>query len=245
MALDPKAMDEILAVKKSARLQMWLEICARCGLCAKGCHFFQSDPKPEYTPAFRLKPLIEAYRRKGRLTAEAMEHLRDTVYGTCTMCQRCAMYCPYGINIAFLVRSARAIAVSQGLVPEGLQNATNNHYEHGNNLALTEEDYTETIDWQLEELEEEMERPLAPMDKKGARTMVTFHPRDIGFYPQNVYSYLKIYNGCKEDFTFASSGWDSTNIGLFSGDDKAATHFSGLVVAAAERLGVERVCTAE
>jgi hypothetical protein len=75
--------------------------------------------------------------------------------------------------------------------------------------------------------------------------MVTFHPRDIKYYPQNLYSYLKIYNAASEDFTFSSSGWDSTNIGLFAGDDETAAKLAGPVVEAAERLGVERVCTAE
>jgi Fe-S oxidoreductase len=245
MSLDTAPIRETLAAKWSARLALWLEICARCGLCAKGCHFFQSDPRPEHVPAYRLKPLRRLLAAKGRITEEEMASLVDTVYGTCTMCQRCTMFCPHGINIAYLVRTTRALAVSVGQTPKGLAAGLSNALEMGNNLGITAEEYQETLDWQHEEVQEELPDALCPVDKKGARSLVTFHPRDIKFYPGNLYSYLKLYNAMGEDFTFTSQGWDSTNIGLFAGDDAAAGALAGRVVSAAERLAVQRVVTAE
>lgn len=244
MAIDHSVHGTALAKKKTARLKMWLNICASCGLCAKACHFFQSSPAPEHTPAYRLKPLLKVYDME-RVDQRTLEWLKDIDFGTCTMCQRCAMYCPFGINIAYLVRQARGILVAHGEIPHGLAAGMKNHLKYGNNLQIGNEDYLETIDWQLEELQDEYPAAEAPVDKAGARTMVTFHPRDIKYYPQNLYSYLKIYNAASEDFTFSSSGWDSTNIGLFAGDDETAAKLAGPVVEAAERLGVERVCTAE
>ncbi len=245
MALDTIKISETLAAKWGARLGMWLEICARCGLCAKGCHFFQSDPRPEHVPAYRLKPLRQVLAAKGNISEADMAALVDTVYGTCTMCQRCTMYCPHGINIAFMVRATRALAVSVGLTPKGLASGLANALEMGNNLSITAEEYQETLDWQLEEVQEEMPEAACPVDQEGVRSMVTFHPRDIKFYPGNLYSYLKLYNAMGEDFTFTSQGWDSTNIGLFAGDDAAAGTLAGRVVAAGERLKVQRVVTAE
>lgn len=244
--LDIPKLKEALAARNGARLRLWMDICARCGLCAQGCHFFQSDPKPEHVPAYRLKPLAELLRKDGEVDEAFMQGLVDTVYGTCTMCQRCTMFCPYGISIAFLVRATRALAVSQGLTPPGLAAGLANALEVGNNLGITEEDYRETVEWQLEELQEEMPGAVAPMDKKGAEVLVTFHPRDIKFYPQNLYGYLKLYNAAGLDFTLTSSkGWDSTNIGLFAGDDPAAAELAGRVVAAGENLGVRTILTAE
>lgn len=245
MPVNAEALRQVLEAKQVGRLKLWLDICARCALCAPGCHFYQSDPRPEHVPAYRLKPLIEVLRRKETIDDEVLQRLCDVDYGTCTMCQRCTLYCPYGIGIAFLVRVARSIAVSQGLTPPGLAAGSRNALEFGNNLGMTEEDYLETIAWQLEELQAEMPEAQAPMDRKGARLLVTFHPRDIKFYPQNLYSYLKIYNASGEDFTFTSQGWDATNLGLFSGDDKVAAHMAGRVVAAAESLGARTVATAE
>ncbi len=52
--MDLDILKKTLATKSGARLKLWMEICARCGLCAQGCHFFQSDPIPEHVPAHRL-----------------------------------------------------------------------------------------------------------------------------------------------------------------------------------------------
>lgn len=245
MAVNAAAIREVLGIKKGARLKMWLEICARCGLCAEGCHFFLSDPKPEFTPAYRNKPLLQAIKKKGELTQEELEWLCDTVYGTCNMCQRCTQYCPYGIGIAFLVRAARSIAVSQGMEPPGLKRGTDEHLEHGNNMAIGEEDYVETVEWQLEEVQEEMPDATAPIEKKGADILVTLNPRDIKFYPQNTGAYIKLYTACEADWTLPKTGWDATNYGLFTGDDKAAKYMTGLCIDAAERLGVKTLVSAE
>jgi len=244
--MDLDILKQALASRSGARLKMWMEICARCGLCAQGCHFYQSDPRPEHVPAYRLKPLAELMRRKGNVDEAFMQELVDTVYGTCTMCQRCTMFCPHGISIAFLVRAPRALAVSQGMTPQGLASGLANALEFGNNLGISEEDYRETVEWQLEELQAEMPDARAPMDKHGAEVLVTFHPRDIKFYPQNLYNYLKLYNAAGLNFTLTSSkGWDSTNIGLFAGDDPAAAELAGRVVAAGENLGVRTILSAE
>ena len=244
--MDLGILKKTLASRSGARLKLWMEICARCGLCAQGCHFYQSDPRPEHVPAYRLKPLAELLRRKGNVDEAFMQELVDTVYGTCTMCQRCTMFCPHGISIAFLVRATRALAVSQGMTPQGLASGLANALEFGNNLGITEDEYVETVEWQLEELQGEMPDAVAPMDKKGAEVLVTFHPRDIKFYPQNLYNYLKLYNAAGLDFTLTSAkGWDSTNIGLFAGDDPAAAELAGRVVSAGENLGVKTILSAE
>lgn len=246
MTLDLAKLKEALDSRNGARLQMWLEICAACGLCAQGCHFFQSEPLPEHVPAHRMGPVRELLRRKGQVDEAFMARLVETVYGTCTMCQRCTMFCPHGISVAFIVRATRALAVSQGLTPPGLASGLANALEVGNNLGITRDEFVETVEWQLEELQEELPGAVAPMDKKGAEVLVTFHPRDIKFYPQNLYGYLKLYNAAGLDFTLTSAkGWDSTNIGLFAGDDPAATELCGRVVAAGENLGVRTVLTAE
>ncbi|GAB6058677.1 hypothetical protein JCM31598_17940 [Desulfonatronum parangueonense] len=245
MVVDSKALTRVMAEKAGARLKMWLAICSRCGMCAEGCHYYASNPKPEHVPAYRIKPLLDLYRKRGRVDGEMLEVLRDVCYGTCTMCQRCTMYCPHGIGIASLVHAARGVAVSMGMTPPGLAKGMQNALEFGNNLAVTEDDFLETVEWQLEELQEEMPTAVAPLNKVGARYLLTFHPRDIKFYPQNLYNYLKLYNAAGVDFTISPQSWDSTNLGLFAGDVAAASRLANNVVEVAEKLKVKAVITAE
>lgn len=245
MSVDSEALARALAAKAGARLEMWLATCSRCGMCAEGCHYFASDPKPEHVPAFKLKPLLHMYRKRGRVDAATLEALRDVCYGTCTMCQRCTMHCPHGIGIAAVVHAARGVAVAMGMTPQGLARGLENALEFGNNLGITTDAFVETVEWQLEELQEEMPEARAPMDKAGAEYLLTFHPRDIKFYPQNLYNYLKMYNAAGIDFTLSTQAWDSTNLGLFAGDIAAASRLAANVVHAAEGLGVRKVITAE
>lgn len=245
MNIDTKTLERTLKEKAGARLEMWLAICSRCGMCAEGCHYYASDPKPEHVPSYRIKPLLELYRQRGRVDQEMLEMLRDVCYGTCTMCQRCTMYCPHGIGIASLVHAARGVAVAMGMTPAGLASGLQNALEFGNNLAITEDSFLETVEWQLEELQQEMPEAQAPIDKHGAQYLLTFHPRDIKFYPQNLYNYLKLYNAAGVDFTLSTKAWDSTNLGLFAGDVPAASKLATNVVTAAEHLKVRAVITAE
>jgi Fe-S oxidoreductase len=245
MNFDADILDRTMKEKAGARLELWLAICSRCGMCAEGCHYHASDPRPEHVPSYRIKPLLELYRRRGKVTTEMLETLRDVCYGTCTMCQRCTMYCPHGIGIASLVHAARGVAAALGMTPNGLANGLQNALEFGNNLAVTEENFVDTVEWQLEELQQEMPDAEAPMDREGAEYLLTFHPRDIKFYPQNLYNYLKLYNAAGVDFTLSARAWDSTNLGLFAGDVTAASQLAGNVIAAAEALRVRAVITAE
>jgi Fe-S oxidoreductase len=204
-----------------------------------------SEPRTEHVPGYRLKKVLELYRRRGAVDAEVLETLRDVAFGTCTMCQRCSMYCPHGISVAFLMSAARGICKAAGVAPEGLMGGLGNQLDTGNNLAVTEEEFIETVEWQAEELQEEMEGAVAPINKPGAEYLLTLHPKDVKFYPQNLYNYLKLYNACGLDFTLTSRGWDGTNVGMFAGDPAAGGKVVGEVFAAAERLGVKKVITAE
>ena len=39
-----------------------LEVCARCGLCAEACHYYQAEAIPENVPAARGEALRQVYR---------------------------------------------------------------------------------------------------------------------------------------------------------------------------------------
>ena len=43
-------------------LETALEACARCGICAEACHYYQAEPKVEHIPAYRSEKLRSVYR---------------------------------------------------------------------------------------------------------------------------------------------------------------------------------------
>jgi ferredoxin len=111
-----------------------LESCVRCGLCAEACHFHVATGDPKYTPMYKLEPFRRAYQREASPLAPLVRALnlvrkpsiaelqqwQALIYDSCTMCGRCTMACPMGIDIAELVKEARHGMFKAGLVPERL-----------------------------------------------------------------------------------------------------------------------------
>jgi len=68
VAVDPQAFKKAVDEKTNARLKMWLEICAHCGLCADSCHFYlANDRDPKLIPAVKGKKVLEAFKKKDKI----------------------------------------------------------------------------------------------------------------------------------------------------------------------------------
>ena len=83
------------------------------------------------------------------------------------------------------------------------------------------------------------------MDKKNARVLYTFNPREVKYFPYLISAAAKIFNAAGEDWTLSNENWDATNYGLFSGDDDASRTIAANLEAAANHLGVDILVMAE
>ncbi|MBI3919710.1 MAG: (Fe-S)-binding protein [Betaproteobacteria bacterium] len=94
----------------------YMDACVHCGQCAEACHFYVTTRDPKYTPIWKLEPFKQAYSRqagpfaclfralnlKPEVTIEELEEWQELIYDSCTLCGRCTMICPMGIDIAAL-----------------------------------------------------------------------------------------------------------------------------------------------
>ncbi|MGD8268424.1 MAG: 4Fe-4S dicluster domain-containing protein, partial [Desulfobacterales bacterium] len=87
-----------------SRLKTWLEICAHCGLCADSCFFYLANKRdPEQVPSYKIiSTLGELVKRKGQVDNAFMQMVMDTAWSKCTCCNRCGMYCPFGIDMGIM-----------------------------------------------------------------------------------------------------------------------------------------------
>jgi heterodisulfide reductase subunit C len=185
-AFNPQVLKKAVEDRTNARLKMWLEICAHCGLCADTCHYYlASDRDPKMIPAYKGKKVLEAFKKKDKIDEAWLEDFYWTVYGECTMCRRCTMFCPFGIDIATITATGRGLCVSQGKVPEPLVKTIESYYEYGNQMEVSEEDWIDTLQWMEEELQEELPGATIPIDKKGANLLYTVNAREPKFYPMD------------------------------------------------------------
>jgi Fe-S oxidoreductase len=252
---------EVLRQRLNRQLEASLEVCVRCGLCADSCHYYVANPKPEYVPAYRAEQLRKIYRKLTdplsqvapqwtgavALDQEMIEQLIQTAFGSCTMCGRCVINCPMGVDNRLIARTARAMLTAIDMTPEGLKATVNIHLETGNNMGVSEEDYVETVKWMEEELQAELDDPSIqiPFNKKRAHVVYTFNPREVKYFPYLIQAAAKIFHAAGEDWTLSTESWDATNYGLFSGDDAAARKIAANLERAVNNLGADLLVMAE
>jgi Fe-S oxidoreductase len=245
--INPTAVMDYLKPRMGARFKTWVEICTHCGMCADTCHYYLANDKdPKMIPAYKVRFLKEILKRKGRVDKDFLQQVYNTVYYECNVCRRCSLYCPFGIDIAFLISTTRGLLTSLGIAPEGLRKAVENYKEFGNQMAVTDEDWIETLQWCEEETAEELVGLKIPIDKKGAKIMYTVNAREPKFYPQDIMEVAKIFHVAGEDWTFPSQkGWDDTNLAMFINDVPSARMVVENTFKRAEELGVQQVAITE
>lgn len=245
-AVNAKAIYDFLKPRMGARLKTWASICAHCGLCADTCHYYLANPDPKLIPSHKITFLLDLLKRKGQVDQEYLNDVYKRVYYECNMCRRCSVYCPYGIEIAMMIALLRATLFSQGIAPEAIKNAIKNYHAEGNQMAVTKEDWLDTVAWCQEEVEEEFPGLTIPIDKKGAKIMYTINAREAKFYPQDIQEVSKIFHVVKEDWTVPSEkGWDDTNLSMFVGDMATSKMLVKNTFDRADELGVKQVAITE
>jgi Fe-S oxidoreductase len=231
-----------------------LEACTRCGLCASACHFYQVTDNVEYAPVWKIEPLRRAYEQRftvaGKLkvvlgldkpvTDDDLKHWSTIVYEACTICNKCAMVCPMGIQLGPLIHDVRAGMAAAGLVPADLRSATAKQVEVGSPLGVTDSTWAERMDWIAEEWEVGI-----PKDQKGADTLVVFTSIELMKFPENIAAVAKIMKRAGEKWTISSKGREVVNFGYFEADEALTKMFMARVFDAAKELGVKRIVISE
>jgi Fe-S oxidoreductase len=248
-----KQIEEEFIRRISSDDAIFLQTCARCGLCADSCHYYITEAHPHNIPAYKLNLLIQAFKKIAKKTAnryldeEKVNEWVDTLFGRCTLCGRCSVNCTMGINIPYLIRAARGALAAAGLVPDGLQSTVTTALEKGNNMGISKEDWLETVEWLEEELQDEVDDSKAsiPVDEKDCRFLYTINPREAMFFPLSISAAAKVFCEAGESWTFSSDNFDVTNYGLYSGSDQDAGKMSERLVESLHKLRCRELILAE
>ena len=254
------------ALKKFAdsmngRLLTHLNSCVHCGLCAESCHYYLSTGDERYMPANKVDMLARVYKRyhtvAGRIFPqwigavdfddETVREMVDVIFGGCTMCGRCSLHCSIGLDIPFLVRTARTMLVELGLVSPGLQSTVDAALETGNNMAIPREELVDTLQWLDEDLKMEVndENASIPMDQKDKRILYTLNPREPKFFPLSISAMGKIFHAAKESWTLSTHAYDVTNYAYYSGDNDGSAEIAQRLVDEIKKLNAEILVLAE
>lgn len=231
-----------------------LEACTRCGMCAEACHFYQATDNPEFAPVWKIELLKRAYEQRFTLigkfklalgidkpiTDEDISHFSKIVYEACTMCNKCSMVCPMGIQLGPLIHEVRTGFSNAGIVPADLMAAVNKQVEEGSPLGVTDDVYTSRMEWVADEWEVKL-----PMDVKGADTLVVFSSIEIMKFPENIAAIAKILNTAGEKWTLSTKAREVVNFGFYEGSLERTKLFLQRVFDGAVELGVKKIVVTE
>jgi len=241
-------IDRVLTKENLARLKIYVDTCIHCGLCSIACHFYHShDKDPTYAPVSKVKnTLWEVLKRKGDIDGETLKKMMRTAFTECGVCRRCSMYCPFGIDIAYLMMIMRRIGNLFGVVPQYLQDTTNSHAATFNQMWVQQDEWIDTLQWQEEEAQGEVTTARIPLEKEGADIMYSVIAPEPKILAQLIGNIAQIMAVAEMDWTMpATDGWDNSNMAMYSGDFESMARVERLHHETAFRLKAKRIVMGE
>ena len=230
-----------------------LESCVRCGLCADACHFYVTTGDAKYTPIHKLEPFRRAYLRQASPLAPLVRALglakpptladlaqwQELLYDSCTLCGRCTVACPMGIDIAELVKEARHGMFKAGLVPDRLALMDRTARLWGS-TATPGEDLPDIL------AEVSAEHGVAiPCNLERADILVTAAPAELGEHTKALADAARILNRIGAKWTMHQGGFDASNIGFNNGDLELQEKLTRSLVDTAVKIGARTVLLPE
>ena len=243
-----KVIKRVLKGESGARLKAYVETCIHCGLCSEACHYYLShDKDPRYSPVSKIKQTLwPMLKKKGKVDAEFIKEASEIASTECNVCKRCAMYCPFGIDIAYMILTVRRICHLLGVTPLYIQDTAHSHAATMNQMWVKDDEWIDTLQWQEEEAQAEIPTLRIPLEKEGADIMYSVIGPEPKFQAQLIYQMAVIMNVAGVDWTMpATPGWDNSDMAMYTGDNEIMGRIKRVHFETAARLRVKRIVMGE
>lgn len=243
-----QVINGVLGGETGARLKAYLETCIHCGLCSEACHYYLShDKDPHFSPVGKVKQTLwPMVKRKGKVDVDFLKQAVRIAQTECNLCKRCAQYCPFGIDIAYLISVVRRIVHKLGMTPLYIQDTAHSHSATMNQMWVKGDEWPDTLQWQEEEAQAEIPNLRIPLDKEGSDIMYSVIAPEPKFQAQLIYQTAVIMNVAGINWTMPSGlGWDNSDMAMYTGDNEIMGRVKRAHYDAATRLKVKRIVMGE
>ena len=247
-------------LKKYRTLQIFMDICVRCGACADKCHYFIGSGDPKNMPVLRAELLRSVYRDNftafgkvlgkvggGRKLTKQVIKEWFYYFFQCTECRRCSVFCPYGIDTAEITMMGRELLNLLGCSIEWINTPLSNCYRTGNHLGIQPHGFADSIEFAADELQEITGIKInAPMNRKGAEILFVAPSADYFASPHyyTLLGYLLLFHEIGLDYTWSSYASEGGNFGLFHSSEMMK-RLNSKIYMEAKRLGVKHIIGGE
>jgi len=156
------------------------------------------------------------------------------------------MYCPFGIDIAYMMVVVRRVCHLLGVTPLYIQDTAHSHAATLNQMWVKDDEWIDTLQWQEEEAQGEIPTLRIPLEKEGADIMYSVIGPEPKFQAQLLYQAAVIMDVAGVDWTMpATPGWDNSDMAMFTGDNEIMGRIKRQHFETAARLKVKRIVMGE
>jgi Fe-S oxidoreductase len=241
-------------------LQLFMDICVRCGACADKCHYFIGSGDPKNMPVMRAELLRSVYRKEytaaGKIMGEmagarelTVDVLKEWFYYffQCTECRRCSVFCPYGIDTAEITMVGRELLNLVGCDIDWITTPAANCFRTGNHLGIQPHGFKDSVEFAIDDLESIIGIKTAPsINRKGAEILFVVPSADYFGDPHyfGFLGYMALFHEIGLDYTFSSFASEGGNFGLFHSHEMMK-RLNSKIYMEAKRLKVKWIIGAE
>jgi Fe-S oxidoreductase len=246
---------DLFATRLNAAMRLYLETCARCGVCVEACHVYASMPQARYTAVGRAEVVRRVFKRyftlEGkvapwlgeviRIDDNALELFSDAAW-SCTGCRRCMTFCPFGIDTQMIMSIAKLLLIGADREPKLLTMLADMSIAKAEADAETRASFEKAV----ADLSPEI-RALWPWPAEGPAVTVGAEGCDVLYVPlagkHSIVPAAAIMNAAGEHWTL--SAFEAVNFGAFLGDPKKTQIIAQRIHDEAVRLKVKEVAIVE
>jgi Fe-S oxidoreductase len=238
--------------------------CVRCQTCSEACPVYVASGKQEiYRPTYKseiLRRIIGKYiKNRGKLLSKltgddidlnwtTVARLAELAY-RCSLCRRCAQYCPLGSDNGLIGRELRKLfSQEMGIAPKELHDSGSvQQLKVGASTGVSPAAFENMVEFMEDEIEEKLGRRVkVPVDQEGADILLLHNSGEFMSWIENPVAFAILFDAAGLSWTLSSEiyGYEATNYGTWY-DDVQFARIAIKQVEAARRLKVKKMVMGE
>jgi Fe-S oxidoreductase len=229
-------------------------LCTHCGWCIDSCHVYLATGDIRMSPVAKADLIRRHYKRshdwmskifpkwtgaRKEITEDEFDEWVEAAFMGCTLCERCVVNCPMGVETPQLLAAARGTLTAIGKAPEILDQLADAAMAREEHLDMFKDIFLE----QIRGLEDEVRAKTGIPD---ARIPVD-EPADMLYVPlsgaHTIVPQAIVFNMVGASWSL--SLFDASNYAMFLADIPRAKKIAMRVINEAERLGVKELVISE